>query len=301
MFFKFKKPFIKFSSGDQTIQASPHPTYAKRFIPSWFKKLSKYPTGLTRFGEITVKSCIPFLDATSHGFIIPAWKDFTIICYYPIELYDANNILLACADMNPATDPEELIGTVLKEKNPELEGKTDYIVRYYKRAKNLDINVQLDDVIIPLSQLDGGPAGETVGRHPPDQVEGSNLLKAFKLSSKIFKFNNPWIVQTSKGYSTLFTNPLNRWSDVEIISGVVDTDTYYQHINFPFVWRGKEEGEFIIKKGDPLIQCIPFKRQRFSTACDKVDESKFLKNLAIFSNSRLDSYKNQFWNKRSKK
>jgi hypothetical protein len=63
------------------------------------------------------------------------------------------------------------------------------------------------------------------------------------------------------------------------------------------VWRGKEEGEFTIKKGDPLIQCIPFKRQNFSTTCDKADELKLIRNLAKFSNSRLDSYKNQFWNK----
>jgi hypothetical protein len=297
MFFKFKKPFIKFASGDQTVHASPHPTYAKRFIPSWFKKLSSHPTGATRFSDITVKSCIPFLEATSHGFIIPAWRDFTIVCYYPIELYDANNVLLASVDMNPAVDPESLIGTVIKEKNPELEGKTDYIIRYYKRSKNLDVNVELDPEVVPLDKLDGGVAGGTIGTHAPHQVEGSNLLKTFKLSSKIFKFNNPWIVQTSKGYSTLFTNPFNRWSEVEIISGVVDTDNYYQHINFPFIWRGTEEGEFIIKKGDPLIQCIPFKRQKFLTSCDKADESKYMINIAKFSNSRLDSYKNQFWNK----
>jgi hypothetical protein len=297
MFFKLKKPFIKFTSGDQTIHASPHPTYAKRFIPSWFKKLSKHPMGSSRFGLVTVKSCVPFLEATSHGFIIPAWRDFKIICYYPIEFYDSNDVLLASVDMSPVVNPESYIGTVLNEKKPELEGKTDYIVRYYKKSKDLDVAVELDPILIPPSQLDGGEAATVTGQHTPDQVEGSNLLNAFKLSSKIFKFNNPWIVQTSKGYSTLFISPLNRWSEVEIISGVVDTDTYYQHINFPFVWRGKEEGEFTIKKGDPLIQCIPFKRQNFSTTCDKADELKLIRNLAKFSNSRLDSYKNQFWNK----
>ena len=50
------------------------------------------------------------------------------------------------------------------------------------------------------------------------------------------KFINKWLIKTPPGYSCLFVKPLNHFETrFEIISGVVDTDTYINTINFPFL------------------------------------------------------------------
>ncbi len=75
------------------------------------------------------------------------------------------------------------------------------------------------------------------------------------------KFHNKWLIKTPPGYSCLFLKPMNRLEDrFEIISGIVDTDTYTNLINFPFILH-KRDKQFLIEKGSPMVQVIPFKRE----------------------------------------
>jgi hypothetical protein len=75
------------------------------------------------------------------------------------------------------------------------------------------------------------------------------------------KFHNYWTIKTPPGWSCLFVAPLNRASPVvEIISGIVDTDTYQSLINFPF-FAVAPDGTYTLERGTPLVQVIPFKRQ----------------------------------------
>lgn len=91
MWFNFNKtPEIEFYTAPQLIDVIPSPDVAGKFLPDWYKKLSKYYTGRTDNDEDidekvknrklnqTVKWCIPFRDAMSTGYIIPAWADITI-------------------------------------------------------------------------------------------------------------------------------------------------------------------------------------------------------------------------------
>lgn len=74
------------------------------------------------------------------------------------------------------------------------------------------------------------------------------------------KFHNYWTIRTPPGWSCLFIAPLNRPSlPVDIIAGVVDTDTYASLINFPFFATGAD-GVHVLQKGTPLVQVIPFRR-----------------------------------------
>ena len=76
------------------------------------------------------------------------------------------------------------------------------------------------------------------------------------------KFKNPWLIKTKPGWSCLFTSPLNHLNnDYQVFSGVVDTDRYKGVINFPGVWKS-ENFDGIIKAGTPLVQVIPFKRNK---------------------------------------
>jgi len=76
-----------------------------------------------------------------------------------------------------------------------------------------------------------------------------------------FMFLNPWIIKTPPGYSCLFTSVLNRDLPIQLSSGVVNTDTYVNAVNFPFFIKDNYVG--LIKKGSPLMQVIPFKRDEW--------------------------------------
>ena len=76
-------------------------------------------------------------------------------------------------------------------------------------------------------------------------------------------FVNPWIIKTPPGYSTLITAPFNDDSrphpSIKTLTGLVNTDTYNNQINFFFHMKYPFEG--ILKKGTPLVQLIPIKRE----------------------------------------
>lgn len=74
------------------------------------------------------------------------------------------------------------------------------------------------------------------------------------------KFHNYWTIRTPPGWSCLFVPPLNRPNPLfEIASGVVDTDSYVSPIHFPF-FAVAEDGLYVLEKGTPLVQVIPFRR-----------------------------------------
>ena len=76
----------------------------------------------------------------------------------------------------------------------------------------------------------------------------------------LLKFTNPWIISTAPGWSCLFLPPLNRPGGiVEVLAGIVDTDTYRAPVNLPFVALAGD-GVHTLAKGTPLAQVIPFER-----------------------------------------
>ena len=116
------------------------------------------------------------------------------------------------------------------------------------------------------------------------------------------KFTNKWIVRTPPGYSCLFVHPMNQTkTDFEIISGVVDTDSYEPAVFFPFYWRktskdySSENLQVHIKKGDPMVQVIPFKRESWkSWTGEKKSYKKSQKMLGVM----MDIYKKYYWKKK---
>ena len=71
-----------------------------------------------------------------------------------------------------------------------------------------------------------------------------------------------------KGYSVLITHPFNR-DDLPFrtLTGLVDVDLYKSNtIQFPAVWID-ESFTGILKKGTPIAQCIPIKRDNLLLEC----------------------------------
>jgi hypothetical protein len=115
------------------------------------------------------------------------------------------------------------------------------------------------------------------------------------------KWMNPWSVKTPSGYSTLFVQPFHRSSVFTILPGIVDTDTYFAPVNFPFVIDDpKFEG--LIPKGTPIAQCIPIKRDVWNTQLGKEKELKGIRNLMIAVHTQFfNKYKTMFWHRKEYK
>ena len=135
--------------------------------------------------------------------------------------------------------------------------------------------------------------------HPTKQLEGSPLIEKNK-NLFFLKIYNPWRIKTPSGYSCIIMPPLNNKDDrFEIISGIVDTDMYPREINFPFVINGDKYPVLkdTIKKGTPLAQIIPFRREEWKSVVkgtNKIAPKNYLKDALTM----IRGYQSVFWNKK---
>lgn len=76
-------------------------------------------------------------------------------------------------------------------------------------------------------------------------------------------FSGFWGVKTPRGWSLLFTHPLNRQDlPFTTLSGIVDSDKFSASGNIPFFI--KEDFTGVIPAGTPIVQLIPIKRAKWS-------------------------------------
>jgi hypothetical protein len=95
--------------------------------------------------------------------------------------------------------------------------------------------------------------------HTKPQFDSIPINKDDWHSDVAFKFINPWIMRTPKGYSTLFTMPFHQYDlPFFTLPAIVDTDKHPIAVNFPFLTKRGFKG--LISAGTPIIQAIPFKR-----------------------------------------
>lgn len=138
---------------------------------------------------------------------------------------------------------------------------------------------------------------ESLSRHSYQQIP-NHPLSNNKYGKMPLKWINPWIIQTPKGYSCLITSPLNHMQNkFKILDAIVDTDTYYNQINFPFIWTGGE-GDFLLNKGMPLVQVIPFKRENFKSKVSEIDYKKLSVTTSKLGTLLRNGYRTMFWNKK---
>ena len=114
-----------------------------------------------------------------------------------------------------------------------------------------------------------------------------------------FSWSTKQVLKVENGYSLLITHPLNR-DDLPFrtLSGVVDTDNYHLPVQFPFHYISDSEGTSIIKKGTPLCQIIPFKRDNWEMETLEYDQEKNDKRRFEHSRQIIRSYKNQYWERK---
>ena len=224
----FDKKITFCATDEGMLDIWPHPQPASRVIPEEYKKLKRHTEG--NLHSPTVKTCMPFLDSMSMGYIIPFDQDYLVD---PVE----NDF-----SVTPANREQGSFGFHNQTQLPKEWHKT---------------------------------TGENAG-----------------------KFINKWLIKTPPGYSCLFIHPMNRLEErFKIIEGVVDTDSYVNIINFPFILK-KRDKQFLIKKGDPMVQVVPFKRESFKMWSGFYMEKLHGKTLNILNSEWVDRYKKMFWSKK---
>ncbi len=284
---EYSEPWIKFHSDKPSINSFPNPVPSNKLMPEWFKALKPYVDKPSKVDVGTVKKCMPVMDSVSNGFIIPLWCDLVVAVSqgYSIITEDGKKVEKVVASYD-----ESMIG------KPWTEGGLK--IKHFIKCDELVIRTMLAGA---KDQQNAISDHSTISGHSWEQVGEACDLKKFKLGKCLFKFHCPWSIETPKGYSVQFKNPSNNWStDIHILEGIVDTDEFYIPVNFPFVWTGNEIGEFLIPIGTPLIQVIPFKREKYNIEVAERDKEKFeicdQKLITRFQ----DRYKNLFWHKRKK-
>lgn len=116
----------------------------------------------------------------------------------------------------------------------------------------------------------------------------------------VYKFKFEYVIKTPKGYSTLFTHPLNRHDlPFRTFSGIVDTDSYDLSVQFPFQIHANFGEHLIVPRGTPVIQFIPFKRENWKHEVLEHDSVQFEKSRYRFFSKIQNSYKTQYWQKKS--
>ncbi len=153
-----------------------------------------------------------------------------------------------------------------------------------------------------VSQREGSPYYEwssldAISFHPIEQAPEHPAKNGFSYP----KWNNPWAIQTPKGYSVLFAPPVHRESVFKILEGVVDTDNYTAPVNFPFVLTDPTF-EGLIPAGTPIAQIIPFKRESWTMELGSEKELKHQSQVTQKLRTRFfDAYKTMFWQRKEYK
>ena len=228
---------------------------------------------------------------------------------------------------------KEIIFTKLDDVSDEYFPKpsSDFLPDWYKKTqsyignkKNISYNLQTNPTIkkcIPVfDALTAGyiiptycdlwikknELGEPVYLTSQSKIEFHSTVQApyhpFMNQMPYPKWNNPWGIQTPKGYSSLFIPPVHGGNNFfKIVEGLVDTDTYRAAVNFPFVLNDINF-EGLIPAGTPMVQVIPIKRDEWQHKIglnNNIEDIK--KDMSKLTSKFFDRYKNLFWNKKSYK
>lgn len=113
------------------------------------------------------------------------------------------------------------------------------------------------------------------------------------------KLNSPWAIKTPKGYSCLIIPPNHRENVISILPGIVDTDSYHAHIQFPFM-VSVSGFEGLIPAGTPIAQVIPIKRSEWKMRIGGAQEQHNASTtIQVIFSVFYNAYKKNYWHKKS--
>jgi hypothetical protein len=179
---------------------------------------------------------------------------------------------------------QNVTGPTIKRCPPFLEAMTaGYIIPL---PFDVELTVSPDGVVTPKSQY------KIVSGHFPVQYEGTPWQ-----NTAVLKFHNPWVITTPPGYVSLITAPINHvFAPILPLTGIVETDTYYREVHFPTIVMLGPNQRVVLKRGQPLAQVIPIRREDWTASAGKLDQEKRTAAEQPF-NTNSHHYKDTIWRK----
>jgi hypothetical protein len=115
-----------------------------------------------------------------------------------------------------------------------------------------------------------------------------------------YSWHPPWFPELPFGYSCIITQPFNH-DDLpfKTLTGIVDADGFTHSesgSNLPFLLKENFSG--MIKKGTPMYQIIPFKRESWQSVVNDFNEKKQLSITQAVKQYMWGGYKTLFWKKK---
>lgn len=196
-----------------------------------------------------------------------------------------------------STDPSSIPNTTITNANVKLCAPfLDSLTIGYIYSLNCDIELRnMDNGVLIRWRI----PHEIVTTHAPEQIIGLPKPPDSEWSD-VFKWYSPFHIKTPKGYSCLFTHPLNRPElPFKTLSGVVETDTYPNAVQFPFHVNKLPKPFIVIEKGTPLVQIIPFKRENWKNQMLPYDKKISDQGGFDLFSKIARSYKKQWWVKKT--
>ena len=238
------------------------PVPAKKIKPEWYKKLPAFIKGEEGERIDTIKKCPAMHDWLSMGYLVR--NRHTIIVMISERTKDKQPISISL----PIKDlkPEELSQVKKLLINSQFNDVVDYI------TENKFLVTELSDC---LSDLGGHPAMQVKGMSRDDKMQ--------------LKFKMDFLIETPKGTSCyyldpfLFDNPyFTTWQ------GIIDTDKFNQiTTNNQLIFYPKVNESFIITKGTPLVQIVPFVRYPWKSKITYLSKEDIDKKFAHDMNNDL--------------
>lgn len=137
-----------------------------------------------------------------------------------------------------------------------------------------------------------------VSMHSPEQVKGFPFSRSIYMD-EVFRINPQWAVKTEEGVSCMFIHPMfHEDLPFRIINGVIDTDNFMSDGFFSMIIERGFKG--IIKKGTPLVQVIPFRREEYEFAIPEFEEyeDEIVGQRFVVRSSFENGYKKNMWQRK---
>lgn len=254
-----KEMEILFECVQDTENSLFEPIPAKKVRPEWFKKL---PMDVENFDNHTdtIKKC-------------PAMQDWMNMGY----LIRNRHTVLVVLSPNPEGEPITLALALKDDIHSEKWKKLKSLVKEYNKtgSKTLidNIHIYCKEHRLLVEELDNN---YVIGGHPAAQTRGSGFD-----DKMAFKFKVDFLITTPPGTSTywldpfLFNNPyFHAWQ------GIIDTDAFNQiTTNNMCIFYPKSDNSFIIPKGTPLVQVVPFVRYPWKHKIKYLSKKELLERM----------------------
>ncbi len=165
---------------------------------------------------------------------------------------------------------------------------------------DIEIDTTGDNKVFKISDSYKKLKTPLIGSHSKEQVSHYPFNYDF-FTDCIFRVNIGWVVETEKGYSSLFMEPQHQdYMPMHAIAAIIDTDGYMSDGLFSFFIDKGFKGT--IKQGTPLVQVFPFKRENWIAEFNKDFDIKIVNEQTNKVRSRFTGgYKKWYWNRKTYK